>query len=246
MSLSLRLSLFYGVVALAFTANGLTAENPFQSGIEAYEQGDYKTAKTEFTLAVNTNETPAARHNLGLALFQLDKPAQAVWQLERALILNPFNKDYRKKRNLVREQLGLTGDPTEWYDSLSQLVSISAWLMIATVSLWLLVGVFILPVLNDKSAGIRVQLLRCFSLLTLTLSLIAIGLNLQTHKTGIILSEETASLHAAPANAAPESGFARPGERAHVLDQHNNFYKIKTEGSATGWISEDDFRLLVE
>ena len=61
-----------------------------------------------------------------------------------------------------------------------------------------------------------------------------------------MLSSENTVLHAAPATAAPEGGFARSGERVRVLDQHNNFYQIETEGAATGWISKDNFRLLVE
>jgi hypothetical protein len=61
---------------------------------------------------------------------------------------------------------------------------------------------------------------------------------------GVIVAKEAIALHHAPASAAPEAGLARPGERAHVLDQHNDFIKIKTEAEITGWIRAETFRAL--
>ena len=217
----------------------------FQAGIEAYEQGDYATAKTEFSNALETNETAATRHNLALAELQLENPAAAVWQLERALLLDPFNQTYREKLNLVRQQLELSATTPKWYFRIAQLVSPGAWMMIATLSFWPLLAILILPRLNQKKASARTQLACLFSLFTLALSCAAIWQNFKYLRTGIVVSDETRPLHAAQASAAPEIGFVRPGQRARVLDRHNNFYQVRTESSATGWISKDDFRPLV-
>lgn len=249
MSLLLRIYILLSVTALTLTAadsaDGSYLSH-FQAGNEAYEKADYETAKTEFTTALKIDETPAARQNLGLTYFQLDQPAQAIWQLERALLLDPFNWDYREKRNLIRKQLGLPENPTTWYFLFSQFFPIQVWLIIATVSFWLLLAASILPVLFGRKVNSRNRLLNLFSLLILILSLTAIWLNAKTLRTGILIAEKTIPLNAAPATTTPESGFARPGERARVLNQHNDFYQIKTESSATGWISEDNFRLLVD
>ena len=234
------------LLILVFSAYGSTAESHFQTGIQAYEQGDYETAKTEFERAVIIDEGPAARHNLGLAELKLDHPAQAIWQLERALLLDPLNRDYRNKLNLVREQLGLSTSPVKWYYQLSQIVSIRVWLMVTTVSFWLLIAVVILPLINKRPTTGRIRLLQLSFALISALSAAALWLNLAHLKTGIVCSEETFSLHAAPASAAPENGFARPGERARILNRHNGFYQIKTESTATGWISKDSFRPLAD
>lgn len=238
------------IVCLIATTTALavnaTESSPFQAGIEAYEQGDYTTAKNKFLAALETSETAAAHHNLGLTEIQLDNPAEAAWQLERALLLDPFNRNYHEKLNLVRKQLGLAANARQWHLLFSQIVSLKIWVIIATASFWLLFATIILPVCSGKKIVGSIKFLRIFSLLTLLLSLPAIWLNLKTLKSGIILAEEATALHIVPATAAPESGFARPGERVHVLDQHNDFYQIKTEGQATGWISKDDFRLLID
>ena len=223
-----------------------TEPSLFQAGIKAYEQSDYAAAKHKFIIALETNETAAARHNLGLTELQLKNPAEAIWQLERALLLDPSNQNYRKKLSLVREQLGLVASTRKWHQFFSQVVSFNVWMIIATISFWLLIVTLLLPCANGKSASGHMKKLRFFSSATLTLSLIAIWLTLDALKSGTVLSTKNVSLHTAPATAAPESGFARPGERARVLDRHNNFYQITTEGSATGWIAKDNFRLLVD
>lgn len=244
---SILKTLRYCLTGICFSAGAIasTTENAptsFQAGIEAYEKGDYPVAQSKFSAILETEETPAARHNLGLTYFQLDQPAQAVWQLERALLLDPFNRDYREKRDFAREQLGLTGNPTKGYYRFSQLLATEVWFIFASISFWLLIAAIILPALNQKTGDSRIRLLRFLSLLILAFSLTALAFNRRILQTGTVLAEETTSLHAAPASAAPESGFARPGERARVLDRHNDFYQIKTEGSATGWISKDAFR----
>ena len=58
-----------------------TEPPPFQAGIEAYENGHHATAKAHFLTALETNETAAARHNLGLTEFQLGHPAEAIRQI---------------------------------------------------------------------------------------------------------------------------------------------------------------------
>ena len=224
-----------------------TEPSPFRPGIEAYEQGDYVAARTDFLTALETNETAAARHNLGLTELHLGHPAEATWQLERALLLDPFNRDYRKKLNLVREQLGLAAITRQWPILFSQIVSFNIWVMVATVSFWVMVAALVLPGSSEKKASGPTRLLRFFSLLIFVLSLTALWLNLKILKTGIVVSTENAVLHTAPATAAPESGFVRPGERVRMLDQHNSFYEVETrEGTTIGWISKDDFRLLIE
>lgn len=236
-----RITLLYLLTA---TASWAATSAPFDAGIEAYQNAEYKTAQTQFATAVETNETAAARHNLGLAHFQLGTPAEAVWQLERTQLLAPFNADYRYKLEAVRQELGLFAGAPKWYTLASQALPTKTWLIIATVSLWLLLTACILPRIGGVKVGIRVKSLRFLSVVALILSLPSIWLNLRLLESGTVISNEATSLHAAPASAAPESGTARPGERARILDQYNNYYEVETEGQAIGWISKVAFRPL--
>jgi len=236
----------YVLTAIAAFAATSEPENPFQAGIEAYQTADYKMAKAEFTAAVALDGTAAAHHNLGLVHFKLNAPAEAVWQLERAQLLEPFNADYRYKLEAVRQELGLFSDSTKWYTLASAALPTKIWLILATVSFWLLLAVSILPRISDTKLSNCLKTLSVISIGTLIVSIPSLWINLGLLQTGTIITDEAVSLHAAPASAAPESGTARPGERARILDQHNHFYEIETEGQATGWISKDGFRPLAD
>lgn len=238
----LRIALFYIIATVAPYAPADESADPFRSGIESYQNAEYKTAQAQFVDALELNETAAARHNLGLAYFQLNAPAEAVWQLERAQLLEPFNPDYRYKLEAVRQELGLFTSSAKWYTLASAVLATKTWLILATLSFWLLLAVIILPRLNDTKVSIGLKTLRVMSIAALIFSMPSLWINLRLLQTGTIITDESASLHAAPASAAPQSGTARPGERARILDQYNHFYQIETEGQASGWISKDAFR----
>jgi hypothetical protein len=240
----IRISLFYIIATVTAFATTSAPATPFQSGIEAYQNAEYKTAKAQFVDALELDETAAARHNLGLAHFQLNAPAEAVWQLERAQLLEPFNAGYRYKLEAVRQELGLFAGSAKWYTLASAALPTKTWLILATVSFWLLLAVLILPRLSDTKVSIGLKTLRVISIAALILSIPSLWINQRLLQTGTIITDQVASLHAAPASAAPQSGTARPGERARILDQYKHFYEIETEGQATGWISKDAFRPL--
>ena len=242
MSSLLRITLLYLIAAVSVFA----AEPAFEQGIEAYQNGQYKEAKAQFTAAPDAGETAAARHNLGLAHFQLGAPAEAVWQIERAQLLAPFNADYRFKLGAIRQELGLFAGAPSWASLASQALSTRNWIILASISFWLLLAACILPRIGGTKPGLWTKSLRVITILILILALPALWLNQRLLQSGTILTDESVSLHAAPASAAPESGTARPGERARILDQYNNFYEIETAGQATGWISKDHFRALTD
>jgi len=244
MSSFFRILALYSLTAIAAFAATSETEPPFQSGIAAYQNAEYGIAKTQFAAALALNETAAARHNLGLAHIQLGAPAEAVWQLERAQLLEPFNADYRYKLEAVRQELGLFAGSPKWYVLASAALQTKTWVIIATISFWLVLAVFILPRINGAKPSLGIKTLRVISIAALTLSIPSLWINLRLLQTGTIITDQASSLHAAPASAAPESGTARPGERARILDQYNHFYEIETEGQATGWISKDAFRPL--
>ena len=246
MSSLFRILALYNLTVIAVFASKSEPASPFQSGIEAYQNAEYETAKTQFNAALDLDETAAAQHNLGLTYLQLASPALAIWHLERAQLLAPFNADYRLKLEAVRQQIGLFAGAPEWYTLVSAAFPTKTWLILTTVSFWLLLAVLILPRLSDTKVSIGLKTLRVISIAALTLSIPSLWINLRILQTGTVITDRVASLHAAPASAAPESGTARPGERARIIDTYKHFYEVETEGLATGWISKDVFRPLVD
>ena len=238
-----RLRALLCVLAIAVGIPALHAD-AFQAGIEAYHNGEYATAQAQFRAAVQAHETAAARHNLGLSHIQLDAPAAAVWQLERAQLLAPFNSEYRFKLAALRQQLGLSAGTPPWYAQAAELLPSRAWLVLACSSFWVLLAACLLPRGSNRRAGIRIKSLRALCLLGLLAALPSLAVHRGRLQSGTVVASEMTRLHAAPASAAPQSGSARPGERGRIVDQHNDFYAIETESQASGWIAKQAFRAL--
>jgi tetratricopeptide (TPR) repeat protein len=229
--------------ALSATLSPLYADD-FQAGIDAYHASEYAQAADAFEQALTAEESAAARHNLALSKFQQGNPAKAAWQLERAARLDPLNESYLYKLGAVRQQLGLYEQPVKWWQAASRVLPQSTWIWIVTISTWILLATLLLSRIAGFTLPIALKLFISVTSLSLFLSAAALVILQTQQASGIVVSSDSVTLHYAPASAAPEAGMARPGERARIVDQHNDFLKIETEAQITGWIEASQFRKL--
>ncbi|WP_269525073.1 SH3 domain-containing protein [Coraliomargarita parva] len=229
------------LIAFLTCLASLSASN-FSEGTAAYEAGDYAGAQSQFEAALVQEETAAGHHNLALSLYQQAQPAEAAWQLERALQLTPYQPEYHFKLAALREQLGLLGTETRWYELAGRALTLNSWLTLLCLSFWIGALALFYPIAGDMKAGLATKGLRAICLISCTLALAGTWLSLQDRHRAICLSNTPASLHAAPATGAPQSGQARPGERLHILERHNDFAKVVTEQGSRGWIAGTDFK----
>lgn len=239
----LRISL--ALLILTCFALPLQADD-FSTGLEAYEAGQFAEATEAFQRSLEQGETAALRHNLALSLYQQGRPSDAVWQLERALKIQPFNQSYHFKLGALRQQMGLFETTIPWWLSAAQILSFGVWVWVAGLSFWALLAAFALPRLAGRQPRLATKLTTALSAILLLLSVSAIILQKSNEVTGTIVADAVTPLRHAPAKAAPEAGQARPGERARQIDQHQNFLKIKTEAGTTGWIEADALKMLNE
>ena len=241
--MNLQIFSFFSILALiAFTTTA--SADHFRAGITAYEKGEHDEALKQFQAALITTEDAATHHNLALTFLKLEQPADAIWQMERALRLDPHNESYNYKLRTMREQLGLFTVPTKWHQNAARLLLIDQWIMLLTISTWTWLTLIILPKIAGTSISYSLKLCRIISFVVLLTSLPPLVVLSQARTYGIILSEVAVAVHAAPAIAAPNTGNARPGERAKVIERHESYLKIKTEGQAIGWILQDLFRAI--
>ncbi len=227
---------------LAAFAHG---DDAFQQGLAAYENSEYEVASRAFETAIATTGTGAAHHNLALALFQQGQHGEAAWHLERARLLKPGDEGYAFKLEALRQQLGLEDPAPAWHAAASQALSQRGWIILLSVCFWFTVAACCLPYAGGYRSNLPINAIRAVSLIGLLTASTALYLNRGLSQQGIVLSEAPATLHAAPAAAAPKVGLARPGERGQKIDQHGDYRQIKTEGGARGWINAAEYRLLL-
>ena len=216
----------------------------FQSGLDAYHEAKYAEATAAFDRSLESSENAATHHNLALSLYKQGKTAAAVWQLERALRLAPLNKTYIFKLDVLRQILGLYETPIDWWQSAANILARKNWIWIACICFWIVIAVLALPRIGGFQRPVFLKLSSGIATVCLLLALSALTIQITQQPSGIVISKEAVDLHHAPASAAPKAGVARPGERAYIIDQHNDFLKVKTEAKITGWIQLDAFRKL--
>ncbi|MEE2987985.1 MAG: tetratricopeptide repeat protein [Verrucomicrobiota bacterium] len=216
----------------------------FQSGIDAYHKSKYIEAIEAFERSLESSQNAAAHHNLALSLYQLGQSAAAVWQLERALRLEPLDKTYIFKLGALRQMLGLYDTPTDWWQSAANMLTKNTWIWMACISFWIVIALLAIPRIGGLKRSINLKLSLGIAGACLLSSLAALMIQITQLSSGIVISNEAVDLHHAPASAAPKAGVARPGERAYIIDKHNDFLKVETEAEITGWIQVDAFRKL--
>ena len=230
--------LFFGALLSPIQADD------FQSGLNAYHESKYVEATAAFDRSLESSESAATHHNLALSLYQQGQAVAAVWQLERALRLAPLNKTYIFKLGALRQMLGLYDTPTTWWQSAANMLTKNTWIWIASSGFWIVIAVLSLPYLGGFQRPMFIKLSSGIATACLLLAVAALTIQIMQQPSGIVIFNEAVDLHHAPASAAPEAGIARPGERAYIIDQHNDFLKVETEAEITGWIQIDAFRKL--
>lgn len=232
-----------GLIAFALLALSHTLwADDFQNGLKAYESGDFTAAAQSFEKAAGTGETAAARHNLALSAYQSGQPAEAVWQLERALRIEPRNKEYRFKLGALRQQLGLPPGPPSWPEAAASTLPAPQWAWLSTLALWTALAAWILPAACKHKPGLGLRAARILGLCLFAAAIPALEFHRRAESNGIVTSMQSIELRAAPADAAPQTGLARPGERVRILDSHGDFHRVRTEGAASGWLTREAFR----
>lgn len=243
----LPLSCRYFALGLLFallTSLAAAQQDSFEKAVALYRTSKYENAKSHFeTLAAQT-ETPALRYNLALTELALEHPAAARWQIERALLLDPLNSQYRQTQAHILKQLELPEQQFNKLASAAQTLAAPTWLWLAAISFWLLLAVCLLPKLRERRPSLGIKITRVSAALTLLIALPALWYHQQLLTSGIITLGQPVALRSAPASASPSDGVAQAGESAHIIERHHQFYKIKTASGSSGWVSTQEFQPL--
>ena len=223
-----------------------------------YRQGDFAAAEKAWQAVVAKNPTDwRARHNLGLALFQQDRPAEAAAQWTAAFVQHPDHPSTLHQFALGCDKAGYTpavlavfaqsgpvpdlarlASPAEW-----QLALVAACLLVAVaIGLGLLVGY-----------GRRARWLKpaAWSLLVLAL-LLATAAAVSLHAYGpaadarAALAWRHSALRSIPteADTTQKTTPLAAGSLAVVDKTFLGWVRLSFDNGQTGWVRQEDVVML--
>ncbi len=225
----------------ATAASTASPEALFQAGVTAYRAGDYAHAADAFRQSVALQPASGALQDLGNAEWQRRRSGAAILAWERALWLEPFNHAARQNLRFARKTAQLEAPDLTWYEVVSTWLPVGWWAWIAGISLWVAVGLGMLPGILRRPKTTWHQAVAALGLMVFLLSLPAL-LGVQTRSgIGFVLKPNT-PLRLTPTLEAQTVTHLAAGEPARRLRRGSNYVLIRTS-RALGWVEQDELGL---
>jgi tetratricopeptide (TPR) repeat protein len=245
------LSLLFAAIALS-----LSAQTAVDKANAAYSSKDYQTAVQLYTQILQENGASAdVYYNLGNAYYRLHQIAPAILNYERALLLNPANKDARVNLEIAKlKTVDKIADShfflTDWLNSLRNLYSTNQWSAIAITGFILLIACLFLFVFSRKIALKKIGFYAGLALLAVTL-VSNIFASQQKKKlpnrNTAIISAATTTIKSAPDASGTDLFILHEGTKVSVTDQlgeGKDWKKIETADGNIGWIPSTEIAII--
>ncbi|WP_405412023.1 tetratricopeptide repeat protein [Maribacter sp. Asnod1-A12] len=247
-----KLAVFFSL----FTVLLSTAQNNqlFEQATEAYNDGNYEKAIGYYDdILTNGKHSSTVYYNLGNAYYKLNKIAESIYYYEKALLLSP--NDNEIKTNLSYSQ-NMTIDAidtmpetglSKLYKNVTDKLSFDQWAYVSIAFMFAFVFLYILFYYSNFTTRKRITFIGSllslfFCILTLTFAFIQRS-DFDEYQPAIIFAEESL-VKAEPNNNSSEVFIIHAGTKVNVLDQLDAWKKIKLTDGKTGWIKENELRLL--
>ena len=229
-------------------------EELFKEGNEQYKLSNYSEAISSYkqieALGLTSSEL---YYNLGNCYYKLNQVAPAIYNYEKALLINPLNED--AQNNLVFAKR-LTIDAIEEIpktifqkldDFIVKKLSYNEWAIVSVVFSILGSLLFLLFYFSFTPAIKRLFFVT--SMLSFLLLFISLFFTIKEYAytkstvEAIIFSKEI-DINNAPTDNSEKIFTLHEGTKVVVLDSVDNWKKIKIADGKIGWIRADEIKLL--
>lgn len=227
----------------------------FDEANALYNDGKYAEAIDKYeTILASGQHSAELYFNLGNANYKLNNIAPSIYYYEKALLLNPEDKDI--KNNLVGYAQNMTIDAidnvpqvgfTRIINNIVNSFSTDTWAKIAVIGVVIFVVLFLLYHFSYATSKKRVAFVISLSSLFLACFSVAMAFQKQSldkkDNPAIVFAQE--SRVKSEANKSSEEVFRlHEGTKVQVLETYEDWKKIQLSDKSTGWIPSKDIKIL--
>ncbi len=242
---------------LVFLFTNSNATNPsvlFKQANKTYRSGDYAKAIELYEQILKSSySSPSVYFNLGNAYYKQDDFAHAILNYERAKKMNSQDDDVLF--NLKMANLN-TVDKIEpvpqlfyeiWWQNFINSFETDKWAKISIVCLWLTFILAILYVFAGSITFRKIWFVSAFFGISGFLMLLFItyssSTQINSNKAAIIINA-SAYVKSSPDEKSTNLFMLHAGTRIEILDQLQNWKKIKIANGNVGWILKEDVEII--
>lgn len=214
----------------------------FLRGVEAHRLGQFAEAARDLRAAAEQSPASGTFVNLGLTEWRRGRAGAAVLAWEQARWIDPFDVRARENLRYARQLTGVDSPDYSWYERASAWLPVNAWAWIAGGSLWLAIGLVVLPGVFRWRRATWQQALAALALAVFLASLPAHFGVLTRTKIGFVLQKNTA-LRLTPTSEGESQTKLSAGEPARELRRRGDYVFVQT-AQGRGWIEQKQFGLV--
>lgn len=223
-------------------ANELYQEEKYQEAVQAYEQfleAGLHSADVYF--------------NLGNAYYKLNKVAPAIYNYEKALLLEPNNKNVKNNLKFAQNMMIDTVKEVprvgfnEWLQDFTSVYHYDTWAKIAIGFSFLVLLSFIayyfIPKMGVKRIFFGLAVLFLIgSVLSVVIS--AFEKNQTESYNPAIVFSESVSVKSEPNQTSNNVALIHEGTKVYVLESLDNYYKVELPNGTEGWLVQNSVKTL--
>lgn len=225
---------------------GSDAGKWMEDAIKAYQQADYEGAMALYASVLASGQhSTAVYYNLGNACYKAGYPGKAILNYERALLLDPHNKEVTENLNFVQLQIGSSVEAIPpfflqaWWETLRSVFSSAVWASLGLLLLWsgaVGVGLWMIGKTRERrKRGFKLALAG-FLLCILPLLLAFSRKNAETNSRFAVVLMDNSSLKMAPSEESEEQITMRAGWKVECVDELSEWFKVRLPNGDTGWM----------
>ncbi len=232
--------LLLSITTLANTSN-------FEIANEAYKEGNFNNAIELYESLLENGENSDVRYNLANAYFKTGRFPAAILNYEKALKLNPTDKDIAYNLQIANMQLKDKIEATPefflltWWKQFAKKQTANRWTVMFLTFLWLGIGLFLLFALTNLTIKKPIFFGGCGSLL-IAFFLLMLALTQHQYETkdnGAIIMTASVSVKSEPLSTGKDLFIIHSGLKVTILKKEQDWYNIQLADGKEGWIKED-------
>jgi tetratricopeptide (TPR) repeat protein len=226
----------------------------FEQANALYNDGNYTEALNKYTSILEQNEHSAELYfNIANAHYKLNNVAPSIYYYEKALLLKPNDKEILNNiayaRNMTIDAIEIVPEVgfSRLIKNATNTMVFDNWAKVSVVLVIFFVLLFLMYYFSQSTSKKRLAFITSVSSLILAFIALAFAFNSygleQKNQPAIVFAQES-QIKSEPNLRSTESFKLHEGTKVQVIDTVSNWKKIKLADGKTGWVSNDDIKML--
>ncbi len=233
----------------------LKAQNiDLQPAAEAYSKGEYAKAAELYENVLKTSgESAKVYYNIGNCYYKMDKIPSAILNYERALLLDPGDKEAYFNLEIAKLKTVDKIEPvdkfflSEWIESLQNVFSTDAWSKIGVASFLLLIGSLVLFFFSRKvilkKAGFYTGI--AWLVVVIAANCFAYGQKQKLiERNYAIVFAPTVTIKSSPDNSGNDLFVLHEGTKVLIKSKLGEWCEIQIVDGNIGWIKNSNIEVI--